>query len=867
QDQLLLAEGGTALPPHPHPPDWSRKGRVGQQLPWCSLLRALGLAVWDCTYLLAMVEQRLGSLTVFTRDDFEGDWCRVASGGFSQVFQVRHKRWRTEYAIKCSPCLLPDSTSSDVNCLIEEATKMEKIRFQHIVSIYGVCKQPLGIVMEFMANGSLEKMLPAHSLCWQLKFRIIHETSLAMNFLHSIEPPLLHLDLKPGNILLDSNMHVKISDFGLSKWMEQSTRRQYIERSALRGTLSYIPPEMFLESNKAPGPTYDVYSFGIVIWELLTQKKPYSGVSMMTIIIRVAAGTRPPLQSVSSEWPDETQQMVDLMRRCWDQDPKKRPCFSGLTLGAAVTRCKRPCTKARARPPALACGYRPMEAPVTWEELLPACGLPSPRGADITVETDMLLSLLQSAVADPESEALTRKVSCKPSLRQPQEVNEEVSQELTDSDSGECWKRLLELSSATSPVPSDEELRLYENRVTPLHFLVAQGSAEQVRLLLAHEVDVDCQTACGYTPLLIAAQDQQPDLCALLLEHGADANLADEDGWAPLHFAAQNGDDRTARLLLDRGARVDAQEHEGWTPLHLAAQNNFENVARLLVSRQADPNLQEAEGKTPLHVAAYFGHVSLVKLLTSQGAELDARQRNLRTPLHLAVERGKVRAIQHLLKSGAAPDALDQSGHSPLHTAAARGKYLICKMLLRYGASLELPTRQGWTPLHLAAYKGHLEVIHLLAESHADLGASGSMDWTPLHLAARHREEVVVSALLQCGADPNVAEQSGWTPLHLAVQRGAFLSVINLLEHHADVHARNKVGWTPAHLAALSGNMAILKMLVKAGAQLNPQDGMGCTPLQLALRSHRQSIVAFLEGKDPSVAILDGAESGGQTEV
>ncbi|XP_014640636.1 PREDICTED: ankyrin repeat and protein kinase domain-containing protein 1 [Ceratotherium simum simum] len=765
--------------------------------------------------MAADVEQRLGSLTVFTRDDFDGDWRQVASGGFGQVFQVRHKRWRTQYAIKCSPCLLPDATSSDVNCLIEEAAKMEKIKFQHIVSIYGVCKQPLGIVMEFMASGSLEKMLPTHSLSWQLKFRIIHETSLAMNFLHSIKPPLLHLDLKPGNILLDSNMHVKISDFGLSKWMEQSTRMQYIERSALRGTLSYIPPEMFLESNKVPGPKYDVYSFGIVIWELLTQKKLYSGFGMMTIIIRVATGMRPSLQPVSDEWPGEAQQMVDLMKRCWDQDPKKRPCFP-----------------------------------------------------DITVETDMLLSLLQSAVADPESEALARKVSCKPSLRRPWEVSEEVSQELTDSgSSGDYLKRVLHLSDSGSLVPSDEELRIYENKVTPLHFLVAQGSVEQVKLLLAHEVDVDCQTACGYTPLLIAAQDQQPDLCTLLLEHGASANSADEDGWAPLHFAAQNGDDRTARLLLDHGAHVDAQEHEGWTPLHLAAQNNFENVARLLVSRQADPNLSEAEGKTPLHVAAYFGHISLVKLLTGQGAVLDARQRNLRTPLHLAVERGKVRAIQHLLKSGAAPDALDQSGYSPLHIAAARGKYLICKMLLRYGASLELPTQQGWTPLHLAAYKGHLEIIHLLAESHADLGAPGGMNWTPLHLAARHGEEVVVSALLQCGADPNAAEQSGWTPLHLAVQRGAFLSVSNLLEHHADVHACNKVGWTPAHLAALKGNTAILRVLVKAGAQLDIQDGMGCTPLQLALRSQKQGIISFLEDREPSSAVLGRAEPGAQMEV
>ncbi|XP_033717942.1 ankyrin repeat and protein kinase domain-containing protein 1 isoform X1 [Tursiops truncatus] len=735
--------------------------------------------------MAAGVEQRLGGLPVFTRDDFEGTWRPVASGGFSQVFQARHKRWRTEYAIKCSRCLQPDTISSDVNCLIEEATKMEKIKFQYIVSIYGVCEQPLGVVMEFMANGSLEKMLPTHSLCWQLKFRIIHETGLAMNFLHSMNPPLLHLDLKPGNILLDSHMHVKVSDFGLSKWMEQSAWMQYIKRSALQGTLSYIPPEMFPESNKGPGPKYDVYSFGIVIWEILTQKKPYSGFNMMTIMVRVAAGLRPSLQPVSDEWPAEAQHMVDLMRRCWDQDPKKRPCFP-----------------------------------------------------DITVETDTLLSLLQSPVADPESEALARKVSCTACLRRPREVSEEISQELTDSaDSGDYLKRVLTLSDGESLVLRDEQLRICENKVTALHFLVAQGRLERVRLLLAQEVDVDCQTACGYTPLLVATQDQHPDLCALLLKHGADANLVDEDGWAPLHFAAQNGDDRTARLLLDHGARVDAQEHGGWTPLHLAVQNNFENVARLLVSRQADPNLQEAEGKTPLHVAAYFGHVSLVKLLTGQGAKLDARQRNLRTPLHLAVERGKVRAIQHLLKSGAAADALDQRGYSPLHIATARGKHLVGKMLLRYGASLELPTHQGWTPLHLAAYKGHLEIIHLLAESHADVGAPGGMNWTPLHLAARHGAEVVVSALLQCGADPNAPEQSGWTPLHLAVQRGAFLSVINLLEHHADVHARNKVGWTPAHLAALKGNMAILRVLVKAGAQLDTQDGVGCTPLQLALWS------------------------------
>uniref|UniRef100_A0A8C6AB09 Uncharacterized protein n=1 Tax=Marmota marmota marmota TaxID=9994 RepID=A0A8C6AB09_MARMA len=114
--------------------------------------------------------------------------------------------------------------------------------------------------------------------------------------------------------------------------------------------------------------------------------------------------------------------------------------------------------------------------------------------------------------------------------------------------------------------------------------------------------------------------------------------------------------------------------------------------------------------------------------------------------------------------------------------------------------------------------------------NHANLGALGGMNWTPLHLAACYREEVVVLALLQCGADPSV-------------------------------------GWTPAHLAALQGNTAILKVLVKAGAQLDVQDGVGCTPLQLALRSQKQGTMAFLEGKEPPLAILGGAELGTPTEV
>lgn len=87
---------------------------------------------------------------------------------------------------------------------------MEAAKFRYILPVYGICEDPQGLVMEYMETGSLENLLATELLPWELRFRIIHETAVGMNFLHCMNPPLLHLDLKPANILLDAHYHVKV---------------------------------------------------------------------------------------------------------------------------------------------------------------------------------------------------------------------------------------------------------------------------------------------------------------------------------------------------------------------------------------------------------------------------------------------------------------------------------------------------------------------------------------------------------------------------------------------------------------------------------------------------------------------------------
>ncbi|KAM9299362.1 ankyrin repeat and protein kinase domain-containing protein 1 [Gastrophryne carolinensis] len=748
--------------------------------------------------------QQIGNLTEFKKEDFENEWTPIALGGFGKVYKVRHKKWWSTYAVKCSTFFQGDP-ELESNSLMEEACKMEKIKFRYIVQIYGICIRPLGIVMEFMENGSLDKLIPTHTLSWQLKFRFIHEIALGMNFLHTMTPPLLHLDLKPANILLDEHLHVKISDFGLSKWKENSTRKEYIERSAIKGTLNYIPPEMFLQSSRVMGAKYDVYSYSVVIWEILTQKKPFTGCSMMTIIVKVAAGQRPPLEDISENRPVECQQMVDLMQRCWNQSPNIRPSFS-----------------------------------------------------DIIVESHMLLCLVQSPL--PEQEGTLSKAERNHVKSSAVIIDDEGVDNGDQSSSPSSTSNATFINNILQNNSGDISW-VDENNFTLLHFAVAQRDIERVTHFLNLNANVNSRTVSGYTPLIMAVQRKLLDICNILIENGADVNISDEDKWSPLHFSAQSGDDRITRLLLDNGASVDAKERDDWTPLHLASQNGFENVARVLFTRQSNPNCQEIEGKTSLHIASYFGHYEIVKLLISQGADPDAKQKNLRTPLHIAADRGYFRVVQHLIQKGATVNCVDQNNYSPLHMAAVKGKSMICKLLIRHGAQVNVKNSQGWTPLHLAIFKGHIDVINILKDD-ADLDARGDMKWTSLHLAVRYSDDSVISLLLDIGADPNVAEMSGWTPLHLAVQRGSFCAVIKLIEKKANVDAQNKFGWTPLHVAVLNSNAAIVKTLLRANAKQTIEDSSGCTPLQLAIRNHKHSIVTMLEGGSDNSSINSDEVNG-----
>jgi general secretion pathway protein A len=140
---------------------------------------------------------------------------------------------------------------------------------------------------------------------------------------------------------------------------------------------------------------------------------------------------------------------------------------------------------------------------------------------------------------------------------------------------------------------------------TTLFDAVARGDIQRARLLLTAGVMPDAKDKDGWTPLMLAARDNQADAVALLLEHGAHVNATNKTDGTALIAAAMNDHVAVTALLLDKGARVNAKAAQGWTALTYAAWKGHRDVVDLLLHRGADAQVKDKDGWTPLMYASW----------------------------------------------------------------------------------------------------------------------------------------------------------------------------------------------------------------------------------------------------------------------
>jgi len=250
----------------------------------------------------------------------------LGGGGFSQVYKAR---WKGDLVavkkLNVNDSDSPAACAAIVKSFQKETLLLSQLRHSNIVLLMAISTDypQLALITELMTKGDLYDLLHGKdSVPWLLRIRIAEDVARAMNYLHSMQPPIVHRDLKSRNILLDERYNAKLADFGATRVRENTI----IETSTSLGTPAYMAPECL--RGESFDEKSDIYSYGVVLYELLTGRTPWEGKHPTQIIGGVGfGGDRLQLpSSVPAGCPPD---FLDLIKRCW-LDANLRPPFSQI---------------------------------------------------------------------------------------------------------------------------------------------------------------------------------------------------------------------------------------------------------------------------------------------------------------------------------------------------------------------------------------------------------------------------------------------------------------------------------------------------------------------------------------------------------
>ncbi|GAV89549.1 Pkinase_Tyr domain-containing protein [Cephalotus follicularis] len=250
----------------------------------------------------------------------------IGEGSYSIVYEGLYQS--QPVAVKViQPCRTSAVSREHKQNFQREVVMLSRVEHGNILKFIGASVEPtMTIITELMRGNTLQKYLWSvrpKRLDLKLSISFALDISRAMEYLHA--NGIIHRDLKPSNLLLtEDKKQIKLSDFGLAR--EEIMDGMTCEA----GTYRWMAPELFSQEPLSIGGKkhydhkVDVYSFSIVLWELLTNKLPFKGRDNMTVAYAAARNERPSMENLPKE-------IVTLLESCWAEDPKLRPEFTEIT--------------------------------------------------------------------------------------------------------------------------------------------------------------------------------------------------------------------------------------------------------------------------------------------------------------------------------------------------------------------------------------------------------------------------------------------------------------------------------------------------------------------------------------------------------
>ncbi|XP_019852141.1 PREDICTED: focal adhesion kinase 1-like isoform X3 [Amphimedon queenslandica] len=247
---------------------------------------------------------------------------RLGEGQFGDVHKgILYPDTTEEVAVAVKTCK-PDSAPEERVKFLQEAAIMKQFNHPHIVKLFGVVTQGLRtyIVMELAPLGQLRQylLLNGESISQDILLNYIKQLCSAMVHLESKN--YVHRDIAARNILLLSPDKIKLSDFGLSRWLEEA---DFYVASRGKLPIKWMAPES-INFRRFTGSS-DVWMFGVCCWEILMRGvKPFMSIKNDEVIGKLERGERLPLP------PDCPPSLFNIMNHCWQYEPEERPSFTDI---------------------------------------------------------------------------------------------------------------------------------------------------------------------------------------------------------------------------------------------------------------------------------------------------------------------------------------------------------------------------------------------------------------------------------------------------------------------------------------------------------------------------------------------------------
>ena len=252
---------------------------------------------------------------------------KLGSGGFSEVWLSEDTRGNN---IRVALKIFAPGNGLDSNGLkvfADEYSLVFQLNHTNLLkpTHFDVWNDQPYLVLQFMEKGSCTGLTGEFSEAELARF--MYQMADALQYLHDQEPPIIHQDIKPDNVLMDQRGNYLLTDFGISTRIRKTLTKSMGNQTMSSGTTAYMAPERFSRrlEDRAPVAENDIFSLGVTMFEMLTDELPYGEQGGL-----VAAGGLEP-----AELPERYDPVLrDLMAACLNSDPGQRPTAQELAQAA-----------------------------------------------------------------------------------------------------------------------------------------------------------------------------------------------------------------------------------------------------------------------------------------------------------------------------------------------------------------------------------------------------------------------------------------------------------------------------------------------------------------------------------------------------